>query len=108
MKDIFVYSMATICTLAALIGLGWLLTGNDLILKKYFAPKYEEVKRETFEQSKEYVQGTIQELYKMQTEYMKSNDDDFKRALASRALFVSSSFDKNLLPNDIAIWLNSL
>ena len=57
-----------ICVLAIilLLGLGWLVTGNDFFLFKVFAPKYEQVRRETFEQSKAYNQGMIQELQNMQ------------------------------------------
>ena len=60
---------ATIGILVALLALGWLFTGNDFFLFKVFAPKYEQVRRETFEQSKAYRQGAIQELQNMQFQY---------------------------------------
>ena len=39
------------------LGFGWIATGNDFFLYKVFAPKYEQVRRETFEQTKSYNQA---------------------------------------------------
>ena len=97
--------LGVIVALACIVGLGWFVAGNDLVMKQFFAPKYEEGKRATFEISKEYQHSTIQELYKMQTEYLKSTDEDFKKAIAKRALYLSSEFNKDNLPDDLREWI---
>lgn len=100
--------LGVIVALACIVALGWFAAGNDLVMKQFFAPKYEEVKRETFEQSKQYQHGTIQELYKIQTEYLKSTDADFKKAMVKRALFMSAEFDRDNLPDDLREWIYSI
>ena len=49
-----------------MFGLTWAVQGNDFFMYKVFAPKYEQVRRTTFEQSKAYNQGMVQELQNMQ------------------------------------------
>lgn len=75
-----------------LLGLTWLFQGNDFFLYKTFAPKYEQVRRETFEQSKAFNQGMIQELQNMQFEYVKAAPEH-KAALASVILHRTADFD---------------
>lgn len=71
-----------ISCLAGIIGLTWIVQGSDFFLYKTFAPKMEQARRETFEQSKAYRQGAVQELQNMQFEYVKASPDQ-KAALAS-------------------------
>lgn len=47
---------------AVLVGIGWLAQGNNFFMYKFFAPKYEQVRRETYEQTKSYRQGSVQRL----------------------------------------------
>ena len=65
-------TLQIILTILVLITLVWFLTANDLILTKVFAPKYEQVRREAFEQSKAYRQGLDQEIQNMHFEYVRS------------------------------------
>ena len=63
-------------TIVILIGLaliGWASTGFNLALFSYFAPKFEQVKRNTFEQSKAYNQGMTQELDQNMQDYNSGN-----------------------------------
>lgn len=55
-------AVGIILMLAVLMGLGWLFQGNDFFMYKVFAPKYEQVRRETYEQTKSYRQGSTQRL----------------------------------------------
>ena len=48
--------MGVILALALFMGLGWVAQGNSFFMYKFFAPKQEQVRRETFEQSKAYRQ----------------------------------------------------
>ncbi|MBI3634526.1 MAG: hypothetical protein HY228_02815, partial [Candidatus Yonathbacteria bacterium] len=61
--------------------------------------KYEQVRRETFEQTKSYRQGMIQELQNMQFQYVQASPEQ-KQALASIILHWVSDF--NLDENDVS------
>ncbi len=96
-----------IAALAAILGLTWLLQGNDFFLYRTFAPKYEQVRRETFEQSKAYNQGMIQELQNMQFEYIKA-DKAQQDALASVILHRAADYDMDKLPPDLRQFIQKL
>lgn len=89
------------------LGIGWIAQGNDFFLYKTFAPKYEQVRRETFEQSKAYNQGVIQELQSMEFDYIRANKDQ-KLALRSIILHRSADYDMSKLPPDLANFINEL
>ena len=93
--------------LIAFLALTWVMNGNEFFLYKYFAPKKEQVRREVFEQTKSYVQGTIQILYTEHMEFIKS-DSAGKEAIASIVLGQTCDFDKGLLPPDLRVWVDSL
>jgi hypothetical protein len=59
-----------------LVGGGWFFTANDLMLTRYFAPRYEQVRRETFEQSKAYRQGLEQDFAHMEYEYHTASPEE--------------------------------
>ena len=82
----------TLLAFGLLFALGWAVQGNDFFLYKVFAPKYKQVRRDTFEQSKAYNQGMIQELQNMQFEYVKATPDQ-QAALRSIILHRASDFD---------------
>ena len=75
-----------------ILGVTWLGQGNDFFMYKVFAPKYEEVRRQTFEQTKSYSQGMIQELQNMQFDYVKANPEH-QSMLASIILRRAADFD---------------
>lgn len=97
----------TIGFLAAILALGWILALNDLAFTGFFAPKQEAIRRQTFEQSKSYNQGTIQELQNMQFEYIKA-DSAHKDALASIILHRAADFDEERLPSDLKSFIHTL
>ncbi|MCL5407456.1 MAG: hypothetical protein M1429_03105 [Patescibacteria group bacterium] len=86
----------------------WLAQGNDFFLYKVFAPKYEQVRRETFEQSKAYNTGMIQELQNMQFEYEKTKDAKSKAALASIILHRSADYPVEKMPTDLRGFIEKL
>ena len=96
-----------IAGLALFLGLIWIFQGNDFFLYKVFAPKYEQVRRETFEQSKAYRQGMVQELQNMQFEYVKA-DSAHKVALASIILHRAADFSEEDMPADLRTFIRSL
>lgn len=93
--------------IAALLALTWALTGNDFFLFKVFAPKYEQVRRETFEQSKAYNQGMVQELQSMQFQY-ESASAEHKAALRSVILHRAADYPADKMPADLLAFVQTL
>lgn len=89
------------------IGLGWLVQGNDFALYKFFAPKYEQVRRETFEQTKSYNQGMVQELQNMQFQYEQATPEH-QAALRSIILHRAADFPEEKLPAHLRSFVNQL
>lgn len=97
----------SILVLAGLIGLGWLLAGNNLAMMKVFAPATEQVRRETFENSKAYRDGMVQELRAMQFEYMRA-DDAHKAGMANVIRHRLAGFPEDALPYDLQQFIKEL
>lgn len=96
-----------ITIVAAILGITWIAQGNDFLLYRFFAPRTEQVRRETFEQSKAYRQGNVQELQNMQFEYAKATSDQ-KAALASVILHRAADFDEAAMPADLRSFVAGL
>ena len=98
-----------ILVMVGLCAAGWLVQGNDFFLYKVFAPKQEQVRRETFEQSKAFNQGMIQELQNMQFQYVQA-DAGHKAALADIILHRAADFDLNQpqVPADLRSFIEQL
>ena len=95
------------CVAATIVALAWFIQGSDFFMYKYFAPRTEQVRRETFEQSKAYNEGTAQELRRMQMEYVKATPEQ-KVALASIILHQMAGYDEEKLPKDLREFLRSV
>lgn len=97
----------SLAALVGVLGITWIVQGNDFLLYRYFAPRTEQVRRETFEQSKAYRQGAVQELQNMQFEYAKASPDQ-KAALASVILHRAADFDESAMPSDLRAFVLGL
>jgi hypothetical protein len=89
------------------LALTWIIQGNDFFLYQKFAPKYEQVRRTTFEQSKAYNQGMIQELQNMQFQYQTA-DSSHKAILGDIILHRTADYDENKLPSDLRSFIQDL
>ncbi len=96
MKQFFQILGGILGVLAVITLLGWFIAGNDFFMYKYFAPKQEQVRRETLEQSKAYNQGMIQELQNMQFEYVQA-DSTHRAMLSSTILHRAADYDMEKL-----------
>lgn len=95
---------------AALLGitlLAFFFQGTDFFLYKVFAPRYEGVRRETFEQSKAYQQGMIQELENMQFEYLQATPPQ-QEGLRSIILHRVADFPDEELPPHLRSFIEQL
>lgn len=99
--------LACISVLILLLGIAWIVQGSNFFAYKYFAPKEEQVRRETFEQSKSYNQGMVQELQNMAFEYVKAEPAQ-KDALASIILHRVADYDVEKLPADLRDFISKL
>lgn len=98
---------AVVGFLALMLGLAWVFQGDDFFLYRYFAPKYEQVRRETFEQTKSYRQGMVQDLLKAQEDYVTA-DDAHKDAIAAIILHRSADFPEDEMPTDLRAFIHQL
>ena len=78
------------------LALGWVFSLNELMLNSFFSPRQEEVRRETFEQSKAYNQGVAQEVMAFQQQYITATDSQ-KNALASVIIHRTADYDLSKL-----------
>lgn len=96
-----------IAAIVGLLALGWGLTFNQLGMRAFFAPKFEQVRRDTFETSKAYRDGMAQELRALQIEYVKA-DEKIKPALASAIKHKAAGVPADAIPYDLAIFIKEL
>lgn len=87
--------------------IGWMAMGNELLATKFFAPKFEAVRRSTFEQSKAYKQGVIQELNKAYTDYSKASPEE-RKAIASIVRNQVADIDEKELPTYLRIFVDEI
>ncbi len=93
--------------IVAILALTWVAQGNDFFLYKTFAPKYEDVRRQTFENTKSYRQGMVQELQNMQFEYVKASPEH-QAALADIILRRAADFPEDQMPVDLRDFVGKL
>ena len=94
----------------AVVGFGGLIWGvayHNLIFTAFFAPKYENVRRNTFEQSKSFRTGAVQELQNMQFEYIKAAPEH-KAALADIIRHRAAEVPADAMPSDLQSFISNL
>jgi hypothetical protein len=96
-----------VLAVVVIMGLTWILQGNDFFMYKVFGLRYEQTRREIFEQSKAYRQGMIQELQNMQFSYEQASPAS-KEALASIILHRAADVDETILPADLKSFIEQL
>ena len=92
------------------VGFGALIWGvayHDLLFTAFFAPKYENVRRNTFEQSKSFRTGAVTELQNMQFEYIRS-DAEHKLALKDIIIHRSAEVPEDAMPQDLYNFIQGL
>ena len=91
------------------VGLGtlWMLAINNTALNRVLLPVLEDTRRTTFEHSKAYQEGMVQDLRSMQFEYINAAPEH-KAALASVILHRSADFPESEMPADLVLFLRQL
>ena len=91
--------------LFALLAIGWIVEGNEFALYKFFAPKREEVRRQVFENTKSYSQGTIQELESFSIAYSTA-DKAGKQNICSIVRHRMADFPEERVPGHLIGFVN--
>ena len=91
--------------LVAILGLGWLAMGNDFFLYQFFAPKYEQVRHDTFKESQAYNDGMKNDLQDLWIQYTGNITQEQRDAVASTILHRFASYDESKLPPELRTFL---
>ena len=92
--------LITLGTVVLLEGIQFWAHGSDYFMYRFFAPKQEAVRRETFEQSKAYNDGMAQELWDMELQYAKA-DKAGRESLRSIIVHRTAAYDTTRLPEEL-------
>lgn len=85
----------------------WGFTYKGLIFTSFFAPRFENVRRNTFEQSKSFRTGAVQELQNMQFEYIKASPEH-KKALADIIRHRALEVPADAMPTELQSFISNL
>jgi hypothetical protein len=107
MKEVIGWIGGIIGVFLLIMLIGWVTAGNQFFMFKFFAPKVEQVRRETFEQSKAYRQGMIQELNNLQVDYIKATPEQ-KAGLMTIILHKAADVPPETLTPDLNAFLAQL
>jgi hypothetical protein len=94
-----------------ILGLMWVLTGNEFFLYKVFAPKVAVVQRQVWEESPSYIQGMVNNVSDLMGEWGKAKakkDTIAMRAIEQSVLSRTSSFPLSKLPIELHQWVESI
>lgn len=84
-----------------------ILVGGGYYLYRWAAPRYEDAQRKTYEQSRQHVEGTVDDLMRYRVKYQSANSDH-KKALRQLILQRAADVDRSALPNPLRQWIDSL
>jgi hypothetical protein len=93
MKNFFLATIVILGCFLALDGIVFLSTGSDLMFYQFYAPKYEQARRQTFEQSRAFNEGMAQDLDQLRIEYTKAKTKDEKDVIKSTVLHRTAGYD---------------
>lgn len=91
--------IAGLVLMIVLYGVGFLATGGDLAIYRFWAPKQENARRQVFQNTQSYVQGKIQNL-EQECFAFHGAEGTQKNALASEIRNEASTIDLDKLPVD--------
>ena len=99
--------MKPILAIVGGVALLWGIAYHQLIFTAFFGPKFENVRRNTFEQSKSFRTGAVQELQNMQFEYIKASPEH-KAALADVIRHRAAEVPADAMPSDLQSFISNL
>jgi hypothetical protein len=100
-------AVGMLIAMVVLYGLGFLATGGDLAIYKFWAPKQENAKRQVFENTQGYVQGKTEYINNLRLDYELATGPQ-KEVLRRTILTEASTVDNSKLPEDLQLFISSL
>lgn len=92
-----------VLALAVIVGLDWAFAGENFVYYHYWAPKNEQVKREIYEQTKQYRQGSMQRLATLCQQISEAEKTDPDHALMIEDVVTHEFVEQNM--NDTTDYL---
>lgn len=89
--------LAVLAGLVLLYAVGFLVTGGDLAMYRYFAPKQEAARREVYENTKSFKTGSTQRLAILCNQ-VATTDDDHKGLINDTIAHEFAEWDTNDVP----------
>ncbi len=89
------------------MALGFILNGYGLISYQFFGPKFENVRRQVFEQTRSYNEAKVQDLAKYRLEYLRADSED-RGALKSTIIMMFANYPKEDLPTELQEFMREL
>ena len=95
----------------ALVGtlvIGFGLTAVDLGSYKFWAPKYENVRRQVFVQTDSFVEGKISFLTNLELQYKQAQTEESRAGLRTTILLEAAQVNPSQLPVQLQAFIQSL
>ena len=93
--------LAIVCAMVLMYGLGFLATGGDLAIYRFWGPKRANAEREVFLNTNAYIQGKVSLLTQLRLNYEQS--DGAQRAMLRTTIITEAAqVDNSKLPPDLA------
>lgn len=96
-----------ILALVSIYAIGFLMTGGNLAIYRFWAPQFRAAQREVFEQSQSYVQGKVSYLNRLLLEHDAASGER-RESLRRLILAEAAQIDDNLLPATLRSRLNAI
>src|SRR3989344_4552992 len=107
MKDALkIFGIALLVVVAVYV-LGFFATGGNLAIYRFWAPQFEDARREVFEQTASYVQGKNTYIARLRAEY-ETAEGDQKESLRRLVLSEAETIDERNLTSSNRAFVNSL
>ena len=84
-----------------------ILVGGGYYLYRWATPRYEDAQRQAYEQSRQHVEGTVEDLMRYRVKYQ-SVDSGHKQSLRKLILQRAADVDRSALPDRLRRWVDSL
>lgn len=99
--------LAVMAAMIAIYAIGFIATGGDLAIYRFWAPKQENARRVVFENTQSFVQGKISHLTDLQLAYEQAEGNQ-KSAIRTAILREAAQIDLDKLPPDLRGFVPSL
>ena len=99
--------LGVLVLMLVLYGIGFLATGGDLAIYRFWAPKQENARRVVFQNTQSFVQGKITHLTDLQLAYAQATGEQ-KDPLRTVRLREAAQVDEDKLPPDLVGFIHRL